>query len=110
MASSRRSSGWWSATVLTARLQSVQIGSRVRTAALNLRCPVVPYGLPSGLRSLSACPLHLGQRPVPWCSSGQSGLVQTRHALVAIGYASVVLRYLSAFPQREPLRKYALVM
>lgn len=57
------------------------MGSRARTAVLNLRCPVVAYGLPLGLRAWSAWSRHRGQRPVPWCSSGHVGLVQTRQGL-----------------------------
>jgi hypothetical protein len=95
-ASSLRSSGWWSATVLTAMSHSTQMGSRVSTAALNLRCPVVPYGLPSGLRLRSAWLVQLGQRPCPWCSSGQVGLVHTRHALAAM--TSPVSGYLRTEP------------
>ena len=93
---SRRSCGWWSATVAMAMSQSTQMGSRVSTCVLNLRCPAVAYGLPSGLRSCSAVPLHLGQRPVPWCRSGQAGLVHTRHAAVT----GSILAYGTACPSR----------
>lgn len=81
LSSSLRSSGWWSATLAIAMLHRTQMGSRVSTAYRKRACPVLAYGLPLGLRSCSAWPLHLGQRPDPWCSSGQSGLVHTRHGL-----------------------------
>jgi hypothetical protein len=60
------------------------MGSRVRTAVRKRWCPAVLYGLPLGLRFCSALVTQLGQRPCPWCSSGQAGLVHTRHALPAI--------------------------
>ncbi len=81
LSSSLRSSGWWSATLAIAMLHRTQMGSRVSTACRKRACPVLAYGLPLGLRCCSAVPLHVGQRPDPWCSSGHSGLVHTRHGL-----------------------------
>ena len=84
---SRRLSGWWSATDDHARWQSVQMGSRARTARRNRWCPVVLYGLPSGRRCLSLAArrraVQVGHRLPVVMMAGQS--MQVRPARGTVG-------------------------
>lgn len=64
-----------------AALHRTHTGSRASTCSLNCRWPVVAYGLPCGLRTLSASARHVGHLPAPACSWGHPGVEHTRGAM-----------------------------